>query len=255
MRLWVTRPSAQAAATAKAFRSLGFDVLEVPVLAIAPVVSAADQQAIRDRILDFDRYHWAIFVSQNAVQQGVAWLSDYWPQLPLHTRYLAIGAATGKALADAGLPVVGRPTIDSPMNSEALLAMPELADLREQAVLIFKGQGGRTHLADALVARGARVDQVALYRRQLPEGAVETVAAALAQGESVLSVHSGESLENLCLLLESSRGLSQCLHWPLIVPGERVAQLAADRGFRHITVAVNASDEAMCRAAAALRQQ
>ncbi|AFU99534.1 uroporphyrinogen-III synthase [Simiduia agarivorans] len=247
-RLWLTRPAAQAAESRAAFAALGFEVLDVPVLAIEPVTGEAERQAIRTRILDFDRYHWAVFVSQNAVREGVAWLSDYWPQLPLHTRYLAIGAATGRALEQAGLPVVGRPAIDSAMNSEALLALPELADLTDQAVLLFRGEGGRTHLADTLSARGARVDQLALYRRVLPDQAASSVAGALAAGDAVLTVHSGESLDNLCQTLANQQALEACLTWPLVVPGERVAALAETRGFRHITVAVNASDNAMAEA-------
>lgn len=252
-RVWLTRPAAQADATRDAFTALGFEVVDVPLLVIEPVTGEAERQAIRNRILDFDRYQWAVFVSQNAVREGVAWLSDYWPQLPLHTRYLAIGAATGKALQQAGLPVVGRPSIESPMNSEALLELPELAELSGQSVLLFRGEGGRTHLAQSLAARGARVDQVALYQRQLPAQAGADLAQALCAGEAILTVHSGESLDNLCQLLTDQHTLAPCLLWPLVVPGQRVAKLAEARGFRHITVAVNASDSAMADALQSLR--
>ena len=34
----------------------------------------------------------------------------------------------------------------------------------------------------------------------------------------------------------------------LVVPGQRVAELAAESGFRHIAVSENATDEAMLRA-------
>lgn len=247
-RLWLTRPTAQAADTAQAFSALGFDVLPVPVLEIRPLADADSQQRIRSQILDFDQYDAAIFVSQNAARLGAGWLADFWPQLPLHSRLLAVGAATAQCLREAELPTVGAPALDSAMNSEALLALPELQQLEHRKVLILRGRGGRTLLGDSLAARGARVDYCELYERAVPAEALDTVRAALARGPAWLSVHSGESLANLCQLLDALQAAVR--HWPILVPGERVAALAAERGFSHILCALNASDAAMTRALA-----
>ena len=48
-----------------------------------------------------------------------------------------------------------------------------------------------------------------------------------------MSVHSGESLENLLSLLD----VGQLAKWqtrPLLVPGERVGELAKQRGFNQV---------------------
>ncbi|UTA47777.1 uroporphyrinogen-III synthase [Simiduia sp. 21SJ11W-1] len=245
-RLWLTRPADQAAATGAAFAALGFQVQLVPALEIAPLATADQQQAVRNRILDFDRYQWAIFVSQNAVRYGAAWLDEYWPQLPLHSQFLAVGQATAQALHDAGLPVVSELTITRAMNSEALLALPELQAVADQQILIFRGLGGRTYLGDTLRARGARVDYCELYQRQAPAGLNSQVAKALSAGPAWLCVHSGESLHHLHAALIAAGGGQPWRQWPLLVPGERVAELARGLGFDTLLVAENATDSAMC---------
>lgn len=244
-RLWLTRPAQQAPATARQFAALGFTVVPVPVLEVVPLAEAAQIHAARARILDFDRYDFAIFVSQNAVAYGAALLDDYWPQLPLHSRFLAVGQATAQALAVAGLPVVSKLPLNSAMNSEALLALPELAQVEGQQVLIFRGLGGRDHLAHSLRARGARVDYCELYRRQCPAQAARQVADALALGAAWLSAHSGESLHNVHALLQAQAPAADWLQWPLLVPGARVAALAGELGFQQILTADNATDQAM----------
>ncbi|MBB3169681.1 uroporphyrinogen-III synthase [Simiduia aestuariiviva] len=250
-RLWLTRPAHQAAATTQAFSAPDVDVVSVPVMAIAPLREPAQQQAVRDRILDFDRYDFAIFISQNAVHYGTEWLDEYWPQLPLHCQFLAVGQATATALSAAGLPVVSELPLTSAMNSEALLALPALSELKDKQILIFRGRGGRTHLGDTLRARGARVDYCELYERELPVDAPARVGDALALGPAWLSVHSGESLQHLYQLLQDQADSYSWRTWPLLVPGARVAAMAEAMGFSHILVADNATDGAM---AARLRQ-
>ncbi|WP_275576186.1 uroporphyrinogen-III synthase [Aquitalea magnusonii] len=50
-------------------------------------------------------------------------------------------------------------------DSEALLALPQLADVAGQHWLIVRGQGGRALLADTLCARGAQVSLAEVYQR------------------------------------------------------------------------------------------
>lgn len=249
-KIWLTRPAAQGAGTRQAFKETGFDVVDCPVLTIEPICDGQASQAIRAQILGFDRYAIAIFVSQNAVQYGCHWLDEFWPQLPQACEFLAVGSATQQALQNAGLPVVGQFVVGAAMNSEELLDLPQLQVLQDRAVIIFRGEGGRTHLGDVLRGRGARVDYCELYRRQVPEDASESIERALSEGPAWLSVHSGESLQNLERLLQQAPLMQNksWLQWPLLVPGQRVAAMAKNLGFTRIIVADNATDIAMCKA-------
>ena len=103
-----------------------------------------------------------VFVSTNAVQYAFPLLPD---QLPLDIGVAAIGQATANALDAVGLPAT---LVPERMDSEGLLALPELADLRGRHVIVLRGNGGRELLADTLVERGATLQQVEVYRRRLP---------------------------------------------------------------------------------------
>jgi uroporphyrinogen-III synthase len=62
---------------------------------------------------------------------------------------------------------IGLNTIISPKqaNSEALLELPQLQQIKAKRVVIFKGVGGRRMLQTELKQRGAQVDGLDLYRR------------------------------------------------------------------------------------------
>lgn len=258
LEVLITRPRAQAAKWQEQLRGLGALTHILPVLEIVPVGAPEQVQAVKDRVVDLADYRKVIFVSQNAVHQAMEWIDHYWPQLPVDINYFAVGSATAAAADEWGLEVQAA---DQAMNSEALMALPELQNVQNEKILICRGLGGRNYIAEQLEARGARVDFCELYHRRLPERAAVQLKALLeswdkveskeraetAERTKVLSVHSGESLQNLNKLIDdiARPDLRQCL---LLVPGARVADLAGQLGFSYLAVAGNATDEAMTRA-------
>lgn len=238
----VTRPREAAQPLCARLQSLGARCHQAAVMQITALRSPTQQQAIKSLLLDFDRYQVAIFISQNAVRYGLDWIDQFWPQPPHGQRYLAIGAATAKALNESFIGPVE--SAANAMNSEALLALPSLQNIAGQRVIIFRGQGGRETLAQTLLERGAEVDYCELYNRQVPEN-LEQQLMSLDFNEPtqqcLLTVHSGESLNNLSTAISNSL-LEAWRNIPLLVPGERVAGLARELGFGRVVVAENASD-------------
>lgn len=246
LNVLVTRPWHQAGEWQKILHEQGASTLALPMLAIRPVSAAAHLQAIKNVILDLDLYQMAIFVSQNAVSHGCDWIDRYWPQLPVGVQWLAVGKKTAESLGLEGFDVR---SAEGEMNSEALLKLPSLQEVQGQRVLIFRGRGGRPHLADVLTARGAKVDHCELYERLVPEEAPAQLAAMQWPDKEtlVLSVHSGESFNNLCECIPQAQS-ALYLQVPVLLPGERVAELAEKAGFKHIIVAENATSESMLAA-------
>ncbi|MEN0037283.1 MAG: uroporphyrinogen-III synthase [Cellvibrio sp.] len=259
-RIVITRPEAQAAPWAAQLESLGFTTARLNLLAISAVEDEAKIRAIKNKILDFDLYQKVIFVSQNAVDYGMEWLENYWPQLPIGIDYFAVGSTTAKKLASYGLRVQDLAVSESGgMTSEDLLSAEHLQGVDGEKILIFRGCGGRGHLAEELRKRGAKVEYCELYERQLPAGAnaqlTEIIAAAETQsGAIILCLHSGESLQNLHHLINGlgsplrEKVLALFQSTLLLVPSQRLVSAAQAAGFKRIICAENATDNAMTAA-------
>lgn len=245
LRVLITRPEAQAGNWQQLLEGAGAATVRVPLLRIVPIQAdqQAAHQAIKNIVMDAWRYQHGIFVSQNAARIGLDWLEQYWPQMPVDLRFYAVGSATGDYINQAGYPAT---VATGSMNTEALLDIWPQDDMTGQRVVIFRGRGGRPLMAETLRQRGAQVDFCELYERQFPvDGVLEALdAQAWGQRGDVVSVHSGETLANWHSIVVAS-GQSGWEQLPLLVPGERVAELARAQGFTRIVTAENASDVCM----------
>lgn len=155
-----TRPLEQGKLLTRQIKRSGGQVISCPTLSIRqssdnwiknlPTLSSVDQ---------------AIFISANAVDYSQMPLAQQKIQWPDSIHVIAIGHGTQKALlkyaicADA-LPVKA--------DSEHLLSLPELQSVKNQCILLFKGEGGRPLIAETLRERGAKLYELNVYSRQLP---------------------------------------------------------------------------------------
>lgn len=256
IRIVVTRAEPQAKSWCQSLEREGFTTVNFPVMEIVPVSDNAHKQAVKTHILELDDFSVLIFVSQNAVAHGFNWIDDYWPQFPETLSCLAVGAKTEQAvrkrLEQFGVHTESHINADSKMDSEALLAMPVLEDVKDKKILIFRGLGGRTKLYETLQARGAHVSHCELYERKLPLAAAAQLKQLRPHIENdIVTVFSGESLENLHSLLQKETKNWQDLS--IVVPSARVSEQAATLGFKKVTQALNATEEAMYQALLTLK--
>lgn len=239
----VTRPGSQGEALCAAVRNAGYSVHSLPLLQLIPLPGPGPAQ--RQLLLDLDHFQHIIFVSANAVRHGMDWIGSCWPQLPVGLHWYAVGDATAGLLSSYGVRVL---TPGAAMSSEGLLALPQLRQVTGQRVLLVKGEGGRGTLAAELGSRGARVEELACYRRAPPALGPGDAALKLAQWRAqLLMISSGEGLANLLALLSPAE-TTKFSHITLLLPSERVAQMARAAGFNRVIIAENASDDAMLRA-------
>ena len=232
----VTRPAPQAASLARCIEDAGGRALVYPAIAIEPLHSAA-LDAVLERLAGFDL---AIFISRNAVEQGISRLQEK-HRLATLPPAAAVGAGTRKALEAHGVKGVIAP--QGQADSEALLAEPALQALAGKRVLIFRGEGGREVLASALRSRGAAVEYAQCYRRVRPPLDVKPLLEAWSRGGvDAVTVSSGEGLANFAHLLGES-GLDLLRAAPVFVPHPRVAAEARDLGIREVILAGAADDE------------
>ncbi|WP_229814857.1 uroporphyrinogen-III synthase [Vulcaniibacterium thermophilum] len=148
--------------------------------------------------------------------------------------WCAVGAGTAAALRRAGLEPVAVP---ERMDSEGLLALPELRDVRGIAVGLVTAPGGRDAIAPALRARGAQVRRADVYRRLPLPPSPRTLARLRAlDAPAVLVASSGEALERTMQALPADLA-ARLRAGPLVVASARLAERARALGFADIRLA------------------
>jgi len=221
----VTRPVRQAAGLVRTLDGLGGRSIVWPAIVILP---PDDTTGLARAHAALHTYDLAIFVSANAVEFGAPDRARWPPALPIY----APGRGTADAITDVGLPAAALP--ETTFDSDGLLALPALARVAGQRIVIFRGEGGRAQLGDTLRGRGAAVDYVTCYRRAAPSTDAAGLARAIESGAAhVLTLTSAEGLANLLRALEPHparhrlAGLATFAAHPRIVEAARAAGLDA----------------------------
>ncbi|HAU08966.1 MAG TPA: hypothetical protein DCS16_04430 [Gammaproteobacteria bacterium] len=269
----VTRPQDQQAELISAFESHGAQTIALPLLQIAPPSAGEHAATLRRSLLELDLFDTLIFISTNAVRAGVAAIEDYWPQFPVGIQVVAIGPSTA-ALAQKLL-CCEVAVAAGGVTSEDLLSSGVLDNLKGKRVGIFRGEGGRDTLAEGIRDRGGRVDYFEVYRRLICDYTQDELEAVMSgKIPTALTATSGESLAALLALAprleaasgdrasiasrperraadtpnRSSRLALPLLEMPLIVPSDRVKELALALGFVQPVDAGGADASAFVRA-------
>jgi uroporphyrinogen-III synthase len=218
------------------------------VLALSPwkIVVRDDAVARRDlqAALACDR---VLFTSPTAVRAATA-------LQPLRARrgqdWFAVGSGTSAALRRAGIAGVVAP---QRMDSEGLLALPGLQDVRGRSVGLVSAPGGRGVIAQVLRQRGAQVLRADVYDRVgVPLSPRAAASIRALDASSWLALSSGEALEHVLVGLpaDAVQGLRRAR---VVAASARLAQLAHAHGFADVVVAASARPRDLL-AAIALQQ-
>lgn len=238
MGVLVTRPAHQAQHLAQLIHDAGGEAILFPALEI---LDTENTRPLNDIIARLDEFDVAIFISPNAVSKALN-LIHARRELPPQMAIAAIGRGSKKELEHCGVKHVIAPP--QQFDSEGLLALPQFLDMSGKRVVIFRGEGGREMLGDALIARGARLEYAECYRRGKPNLDAAPLLRRWARGEiNAVTVTSTESLHNLFDLL-GKLGQQWLKKTPLFAPHERIAQKARKLGLEQVVV-TGAGDEGL----------
>jgi len=208
---------------------IAFPCLEIKTNPDAHLDSYA-QQLERSDIL--------IFTSKNAVNHAfhnISNLTEICAQKPC---ILAVGEATARALNLHGVEQVMAPKHST--DSEALLKLEALQQVKKNMILIIKGVGGRELLYDTLMARGAIVHNMEIYQRDLPS---RVDLAPLRNKIDLILFTSSESVDNFLTLT------TDCLQQSLlacqtIVGHPRIAAKVSSLGFKKMPIIATTPSDA-----------
>lgn len=161
VRVAVTRPIAQAEDLAEPLRKAGADVLIAPLIRIA---AAPIEGVLLQAAQAAPSYDWIVFSSANGVELFVAALraAGKDPRELKDVRVACVGPATAEAAERHGLSVEVVP--EKYVGDAIVGALSERTKLADARILLARAAGARAELANGLRERGARVDDVELYR-------------------------------------------------------------------------------------------
>ncbi len=231
----ITRPVKQATQLTKLIEEVGGNVISFPLVEIAPLI---DYTQFEQVIANINTYDWAIFISSNAVQNGMPRLLNNGIHKQL--KFAAIGPVTEKALSEFGVNEVRRPK--HRFDSESLLLLPEMHDMKDKKVMIVRGIGGRDVLANTLKSRGAQVTFAECYQRINPQQDCKALAQYWQQQKLYgVVITSSEAMRYYLNLSRNSDWIQQC---PVFVNHARIAEEALNTKLQ-IHVAGTAGDQSM----------
>ena len=237
MNILLTRPFNQVKPLEVLVNECGHQALLFPTLKI---------EALKGSPLK-ERYDAVIFISANAVEYGLEASSSLDHR---HDKIFAVGAATAKKLNDYGFKVDAFPQTKA--SSESLLAMPEVSELSDKDILIFRGKGGRETLREGL-GKNNIVEYIEVYERtqcKIVAFHQTSLTQFLQSDQGVITITSVENLSTLMAMVEKIDvgALESIKQYPLAVLSERIKTYAQSVGFNKIEVAPQTNDEGLIQA-------
>lgn len=238
VRVFVTRPAHQAAAFCQLIEQAGGTALRFPTVTIEPSSNFA---TTAESLANPEQFDLIIFTSPNAVSFAKPALC-YSP-VP---KWLAIGPKTAAALSQ--ITNIEPLHAKDSFNSEAALQLDVLKAVAGKNILIVKGEGGRSLLANTLTKRGATVQSAEVYRRIKPTDWQAESALEMLQNSHVVTVTSVGILQNLYTML-ATLDEKKLLSLPVVTGGKRIAEEVIKLGFQQPPVIADSPcDEAMLSA-------
>ena len=229
LRVLNTRPETQGRALNQAIQRAGGQAIHCPTIAISPIPATSWLPALPSLL----SVRYAIFTSVNAVHCFFDALKHNALNWPSQITVIAIGESSANALESRHIAVH---FIPARADSEHLLAFPALQKIKNDNVLLIKGEGGRSLIPETLAARGANLVSLEVYQRSIPKLNQEELAH-LWQNDTIdiIVFTSQEAMRNLFILFgeEASQWLQQK---PCLVLSQRLAQEAAILGIKNSTV-------------------
>ena len=226
-----TRPSHLALETSQTIEAMGGRVSHIPSLVIQTLHINRNHLTAQ-----VNRSDIILFCSRNAVVDSVISSIQQALQTKPQIKIGAIGLATAQALHDAGIIEVFFPRDH---HSEGLLARPELRLVQDKHILLIKGQDGRQLLANELRSQGAKLDELIVYKRLLPNMSQQQCHRLWQQQPvDIVIGMSQESINNLFILFGKT-GKPWLINTPWLLWSHRLDKVARHLGIKQFVVADN----------------
>jgi uroporphyrinogen-III synthase len=182
VRLLLTRPAGRGAALFEDCSTRGWQVVWWPLQTIVPLPFSVPPELPLPAVV--------IVVSAHAAELALPNLPTSWRD----TTVIAVGKATAQTLAELGWP---QALVPSAENSENLLQLPPLQQVRGQRMVLLRGEQGRELISEQLLAQGAQLESLILYRSEGPTSNAADAIRLWSQQPGYIVVSSTQALQQL----------------------------------------------------------
>jgi len=214
----------------------------IKVLALSPWKLVQHADAVTCTALDAALQAEMVVVTSPAAATAACRLQPLCPRPG--QLWVAVGAGTAQHMRRAGVEGVITP---ERMDSEGLLALPELRALHGQRVGLLTAPGGRGLIVPSLQQRGACVVRADVYERMAVAPAPAALARLAEPGPLWLALSSQGALTGILdALPEPAR--QRLLAAQVVAASERLASFAIEQGFSAPVIASDARPASLLRA-------
>lgn len=235
----ITRPAGTAAAFARRVRQRGGVPQLLPGMHLHAAADPPAAQQAWHAALNGDAL---LFTSPAAVRFALAL-----GPLDTQAQLFAVGEGTARLLRRRGLCVR---TPEVRQDSEGVLDLPDLQNVRGRPIALIGAPGGRDLLREQLHARGAQVREVAVYQRLPPRlDSRHTAALRELPANACVLLSSAQAMRFLQQRLADAAWRRLCAA-AAVVSSERLGQAARAAGFTRVAVAASAQPDDLLDVAA-----
>lgn len=243
MSILITRPNPAGQALVQRLLDAGKMAFQAPLIKIE---AGRELPLLETKLKWLRSSDYLFLLSKNAVSYANWQLNQLQQPWSDTLFYYGIGQSTALEFQRVSNLMIHYP--EHGETSEDLLELPALNQVENKRVLLLRGNGGRDLLATTLRQRGAIVDECECYQRLLIHYDPDAFSLQWESAQvDTLVVTSGEILQQLFdLVVESKK--AWLLHCHLIVVSKRLATIAEALGWKDITIAESANNDALFRA-------
>lgn len=196
-RVVVTRGEGQSVQFVALLRESGAVPIVFPTINIVPL---HDTSELDTALQNLDRYDWAIFTSVNGVKNVLARMQALGISSEAFARckVAAVGPATEALIRQQGIEVALRPA--EYVAEEIMTGLTQDGPIAGKRFLLLRVDVARAVLRDQLVAAGAAVDEVHVYRTAIGEPDAAAYKE-LRAGVDIITFTSSSTVKNFFTLL------------------------------------------------------
>jgi uroporphyrinogen-III synthase len=222
----VTRAEGQLGEARALFEQAGAEVVDLPALVLGP---PDDWGPLDDALAELEDFHWLVFSSSNGVEAVAARLARRGQSLahrPPGVRLAAVGRKTAQRLEELG---AAADFVPPAFVADSLVEHFPVSGWGQRLLLPRVQSGGRTLLAEAFAAAGARVVEAAAYETRCPDGLPSAALAALTSRRlHAITFSSGKTVSHTCRMLERSFASE----WREMLSGVRLVSIGPQTSHR-----------------------